>query len=163
MFLLKLATILPTFLCLASLPSMIKAQELTPMDIPSTGYTTTSPETSPPVAEPALPYKYVGNSFSLKFHRPSCPFAKAMSLHHVQLHHFRKQAVQAGQKPCKYCLPPNWKEVHASLLPADPQRWRPPSRLCAPPDVLLPPRPPGLTEPPPRTPEPIEAPPSVPP
>jgi hypothetical protein len=67
-----------------------------------------------------LPYKYVGNSFSLKFHRPSCPFAKAMSVRHVQLFHFRREAIAAGEKPCRYCLPPWWKSVKVFLKPAEP-------------------------------------------
>jgi hypothetical protein len=63
-----------------------------------------------------LPIKYWGNTFSLKFHRPSCPFAQAMSAHHVIFFNFRKQAVEAGQAPCRYCLPPNWTTVKAVLL-----------------------------------------------
>lgn len=63
----------------------------------------------------ALPYKYVGNLFSSKFHRPSCPFAKCMSAHNAVLFHFRKEAVDAGQKPCRYCLPKTWKTVKAAL------------------------------------------------
>lgn len=74
-----------------------------------------------------LPIKYWGNSFSLKFHRPSCPFAKAMSAHHVMFFNFRKQAVESGQVPCRYCLPPSWTVVRASIwhpveLPAKSQR-----------------------------------------
>ncbi len=63
-----------------------------------------------------LPYKYVGNTFSSKFHRPSCPFAQAMNVRHVLLFHFRCQAIAAGQVPCRYCLPPIWKTVKAVLL-----------------------------------------------
>ena len=63
-----------------------------------------------------LPYKYVGNNFSLKFHRPSCLFAKAMAPDHIELFHFRKQAVDAGMQPCRYCLPANWTTVRATLL-----------------------------------------------
>ncbi len=64
---------------------------------------------------PEYPIKYWGNSFSLKFHRPSCPFAKAMSAHHVMFFNFRRQAVDSGQVPCRYCLPPNWTTVRATL------------------------------------------------
>lgn len=63
-----------------------------------------------------LPVKYWGNSFSLKFHRPSCPFAQAMSANHVIFFNFRKEAVEAGQVPCRYCLPPTWNSVKAVLL-----------------------------------------------
>lgn len=66
-------------------------------------------------ASATLPVKYWGNSFSLKFHRPSCPFAKAMSAHHVMFFNFRRQAIDSGQVPCRYCLPPNWTTVRASL------------------------------------------------
>jgi hypothetical protein len=69
-----------------------------------------------------LPYKYLGNSFSGKFHRPSCKFAKVMSVNHVCLFHFRRQAIAAGQVPCRYCLPPNWKTVEAKLLPSSQSR-----------------------------------------
>lgn len=65
-------------------------------------------------AEPI--YKYVGNSFSFKFHRPSCRFANAMWKKHRLFFQFRKQAIDAGQKPCRYCLPPEWKSVDAKLL-----------------------------------------------
>ncbi len=79
-----------------------------------------------------LPYKYVGNSFSHKFHRPSCPFARAMSPAHLCLFHFRKQAVEAAYLPCRYCLPPDWKTVGAVILPREvdpgsPATSRPPS------------------------------------
>jgi len=72
-------------------------------------------------SEPA-PYKYVGNNFSFKFHRPSCPFARAMSVRHVELFHFRRDAIAAGQKPCRYCLPPDWKTVRLEMLAADPEQ-----------------------------------------
>lgn len=68
-------------------------------------------------AAESLPYKYVGNNFSHKFHRPSCPFAKAMDVEHVELFHFRKEAIDAGQSPCRYCLPPYWKTVESKLIP----------------------------------------------
>ncbi|MBI2811535.1 MAG: hypothetical protein HYX67_12020 [Candidatus Melainabacteria bacterium] len=71
--------------------------------------------TSPDPESATLPIKYWGNSFSLKFHRPSCPFAKAMSAHHVMFFNFRRQAVDSGQVPCRYCLPPNWTTVRASI------------------------------------------------
>lgn len=66
-----------------------------------------------------LPYKYVGNSFSLKFHRPSCPFAKAMHVSRMTLFHFRKEAISAGMKPCHYCLPPSWGTLKGTLLPKE--------------------------------------------
>jgi len=61
-------------------------------------------------------YKYTGNAFSLKFHRPSCPFAKVMWKRNIVRFEYRKQAIDAGQKPCRYCLPPDWKSVGASIL-----------------------------------------------
>lgn len=64
-----------------------------------------------------LPYKYWGNSYSLKFHRPSCPFARVMNPKHRQLFHFRWQAVASGEEPCHYCLPPFWLSTRACLMP----------------------------------------------
>ncbi len=61
-------------------------------------------------------YKYTGNSFSQKFHRPSCKFARAMWRGHVVRFQYRKQAIDAGQKPCRYCLPPDWKTVGAKIM-----------------------------------------------
>jgi hypothetical protein len=65
-----------------------------------------------------LPYKYVGNNFSGKFHRPSCKFARAMNVDHVIFFHFRQDAISAGQQPCRYCLPPVWLTVKAKILGA---------------------------------------------
>ena len=63
------------------------------------------------------PIKYWGNSFSLKFHRPSCAFAKAMNARHVVFFYFRRDAIASGLKPCRYCLPPFIKRVECKLLP----------------------------------------------
>ncbi|HEY9677910.1 MAG TPA: Ada metal-binding domain-containing protein [Drouetiella sp.] len=71
------------------------------------------------VLDPNLPVKYWGNLFSMKFHRPSCPFAKAMSPHNVVFFNFRRQAIESGQVPCRYCLPPNWTTVRAEILNPD--------------------------------------------
>jgi len=62
------------------------------------------------------PFKYVGNTFSSKFHRPSCPFAKCISHRHLVFFGRRFNAVDAGYKPCQYCLPPDWKTVHLVVL-----------------------------------------------
>ena len=64
-----------------------------------------------------LPYKYVGNSWSLKFHRPSCPFARVMRPQRAELFHFRREAVEKGESPCRYCLPQEWTRVRARFLP----------------------------------------------
>jgi hypothetical protein len=78
------------------------------------------PEPEPLAVKPELlPYKYVGNSFSLKFHRPSCPFAKAMHYSRLTLFHFRKEAITAGMKPCRYCLPPSWGTLKGTILPQE--------------------------------------------
>jgi hypothetical protein len=78
-----------------------------------------------PTDTSGLPYKYVGNSFSLKFHRPSCRYAKAMNVHHVQLFHYRREAIEAGEKPCNYCLPQSWGSVQAFLKPHIPDEPTP--------------------------------------
>jgi hypothetical protein len=66
-------------------------------------------------------YKYVGCSFSKKFHRPSCIFAKAINRHHIVLFQWRKQAISAQYQPCRYCLPPIWLSTHCILLPSRPK------------------------------------------
>ena len=66
--------------------------------------------------ESTTPYKYWGNSFSFKFHRPDCIFAQCMSKKHRVFFHFRHEAIEAHFAPCKYCLPPVWREVHGVLL-----------------------------------------------
>lgn len=63
--------------------------------------------------------KYVGNSFSLKFHKLSCPFARVMRKSRRVSFSYRKAAVDAGQRPCKYCLPPWWLKVEAKILNHD--------------------------------------------
>jgi hypothetical protein len=73
----------------------------------------------PSRAEPtlaALPFKYVGNKFSSKFHRPSCPFAKCISHCHLVYFARRYNATDAGYAPCQYCLPRDWKTVHLVVL-----------------------------------------------
>lgn len=68
-------------------------------------------------AEPvASATKYIGNSFSLKFHRPACPFAKVMRKSRRVYFAYRNAAIDAGQRPCRYCLPPWWLKVEAKLL-----------------------------------------------
>jgi len=71
----------------------------------------------PAVDKMELPIKYLGNCFSGKFHRPSCPFAKAMNARHVVFFHFRREAIERGQKPCRYCLPAVVKRLEGKLLP----------------------------------------------
>jgi hypothetical protein len=71
-----------------------------------------------PVDPPAgyeLPYKYIGNSFSRKFHRPSCPFAKVMWSKRMELFQMRKQAIDGGYSPCHYCLPQVWTRVQGTI------------------------------------------------
>ena len=76
-------------------------------------------------ADELTPYKYVGNNFSLKFHKPSCPFAKAMWTGHTELFHFRKDAIAAKYAPCRYCLPPAWTNVNATILAPKTQTSQP--------------------------------------
>ena len=64
----------------------------------------------------ALPYKYFGNNFSGKFHRPWCPYSQAMNVNHVVPFNFRWQAIKSGYSPCNFCLPQQWKSVHCVLL-----------------------------------------------
>lgn len=72
------------------------------------------------VPEPMMSnYKYRGNSFSNKFHRPWCPFSRVMNAKHVVLFYFRYEAIAQGFAPCQYCLPSAWKSVHCRLLPSN--------------------------------------------
>lgn len=63
------------------------------------------------------PVKYIGNLESLKFHRPLCPYALVMAKFRACRFHSRQAAVDAGMRPCRYCLPRVWKRVKAKLLP----------------------------------------------
>ncbi len=63
-----------------------------------------------------LPVKYVGNSYSLKFHRPSCPFAQVMYRRRRLDFRFRHEAIERGFSPCCWCLPKRWKHLEGRLL-----------------------------------------------
>lgn len=81
-----------------------------------------------------LPVKYIGNSQSHKFHRPSCPFARIMASNKRMQFYFRRQAVGCGQKPCRYCLPAVWQVVRARLLtPLDSDKAKSSQSVTAPP------------------------------
>jgi hypothetical protein len=69
----------------------------------------------PASGDEAKPYKYTGNLYSHKFHRPRCPFSRAMAACKRTRFHFRYQAVAQGYKPCRYCLPPTWTTVRATI------------------------------------------------
>lgn len=64
--------------------------------------------------------KYVGNSFSHKFHRPSCPFAKQIWPSRLKTFRFRQDAVDDDYTPCHYCLPRVWLTVHACIISKPP-------------------------------------------
>jgi len=81
-----------------------------------------------------LPVKYIGNSESRKFHRPSCPYACIMAHSKRVRFYYRRQAVACGHIPCRYCLPPVWKVVRARLQsPASTVREESPDKRAAPP------------------------------
>jgi hypothetical protein len=60
--------------------------------------------------------QFWGNSYSLKFHLKTCPFALAMNPRHVQFLKNAKEALELGEKPCRYCLPPYTLEVSCKIL-----------------------------------------------
>jgi hypothetical protein len=60
--------------------------------------------------------KYVGNSYSHKFHRPGCPFAKQIWGDRIVEFQYRQQAVDDHYLPCQYCLPRVWLSVHACII-----------------------------------------------
>ena len=62
-----------------------------------------------------LPFKYTANLYSHKFHRPRCPFARAMTVSRRLRFHFRYQAIAQGYHPCRYCLPAIWTTVRATI------------------------------------------------
>lgn len=64
----------------------------------------------------SLPVRYIGNSFSQKFHIPSCPFAQAMWRRRRLEFHFRHEATELGFRPCCWCLPKRWKHLEGRIL-----------------------------------------------
>lgn len=80
-------------------------------------------ESHRPVETASLPddpeFKYVGNCFSKKFHRPWCPFEQVMSANKAVFFRYRWHAIEAGFKPCRYCLPAVVKQVRCVLLNRD--------------------------------------------
>lgn len=67
--------------------------------------------------------KYIGNSWSRKFHLPNCPFAKEMTPSRRMKFADRAMAVQAGHAPCKYCLPASWKSVEGRVIEPSKPGW----------------------------------------
>jgi hypothetical protein len=61
-------------------------------------------------------YKYRGNLQSNKFHRPGCNFGDMMAKGKRIYFHYRRDAIDAGMKPCNWCLPRWWKTVHCRIL-----------------------------------------------
>ncbi len=52
-----------------------------------------------------LERQYHGNTQSLRFHRPSCPFSKSMHPRHLILFKKRYDAFWQGYSPCRRCKP----------------------------------------------------------
>jgi micrococcal nuclease len=56
--------------------------------------------------EPQRPERnYIGNSASYRFHRPSCPFGKAVAGRHRVLFESAHRASWEGYSPCRQCKP----------------------------------------------------------
>lgn len=96
-----------------------------PASSESSASSAVSGSSSSSTAAGAVPFKYVGNSFSCIFHRPSCPFGQCISAHHLRFFARRFNAIDAGYRPCGYCLPKTWTTVHAVLLGKQSQRAPP--------------------------------------
>lgn len=63
---------------------------------------------------------YVGNSSSMKFHQRNCEFARVMAASRQVPFQNRQQAIEAGMKPCNWCMPTWWTQVQGRLiLPID--------------------------------------------
>jgi methylphosphotriester-DNA--protein-cysteine methyltransferase len=54
----------------------------------------------------AANYKYVANSFSKKYHRPTCATAKNIAKNNLIKFKTAKEAVDAGYFSCQVCKPP---------------------------------------------------------
>jgi len=67
---------------------------------PAPSYVQPSPSTSRPVIS-----GYVGNSRTLKFHRPDCVWAQRISPANRVYFQTREEAIQQGYIPCKVCNP----------------------------------------------------------
>lgn len=61
-------------------------------------------------------YQFIGNSFSRKYHKADCEFAKKINPAHVVFFTNSAQADNSGSKPCNWCLPVWSKDVHGSVL-----------------------------------------------
>lgn len=92
-----------------------------------------SPTSESASVDSPSPIKYIGNAESHKFHRPSCPFARIMSLNKQVGFHYRSQAVASGHVPCRYCLPAVWTVVRGRLIAPDKTAEPEPAGLFLPP------------------------------
>jgi hypothetical protein len=61
-------------------------------------------------------WTYIGNKQSMKFHLADCEFAHLMSRTKRVHFQFRQQAIDAGMKPCNWCMPAWNLEVTGHLL-----------------------------------------------
>ncbi|PZM79177.1 MAG: hypothetical protein DKT66_22105 [Candidatus Melainabacteria bacterium] len=117
-----------------SLPAQGEEFRATNKEIDSGASCVSCDSSSVALPESELPVKYIGNSQSHKFHRPSCPFARIMAPNKRMQFYFRRQAVGYGQKPCRYCLPAVWRVVRARLLtPLDSEKAKSAEPLADPP------------------------------
>jgi hypothetical protein len=113
----KLVANIAIFLLLITLPA-VSAEEKTTADkkgsTPDTIPSASDDEDKGPEADEQC--QFWGNSYSLKFHLKSCPFALAMNPRHVQFLKNANEALKLGEKPCRYCLPPYTLEVSCKIL-----------------------------------------------
>ena len=73
---------------------------------PTQTYTEAAPSTAAPTAAAQTNAEtYIGNSNTMKFHRPSCPSVARMSDSNKVILNSRDEAISQGYVPCKNCNP----------------------------------------------------------
>lgn len=68
--------------------------------------------------------EYIGNIDSMKFHLPSCEFAKIMAKRRRVFFQSREKAKLLGMSPCNWCMPSWTLSVEARLLEKTPDSDR---------------------------------------
>lgn len=86
-----------------SLPVLLVYDPLRPTATPAGTATPTPTPTATPTLTPVC--IYVGNSSSLKFHYPTCPYAALIAPQHRVCFASREEALAAGYEPCRVCNP----------------------------------------------------------
>lgn len=65
-------------------------------------------------------YRFVGNTYSKKFHKPQCEFTRKMNVKHVILIESKKIAESKSYKECNWCMPKWTKSVSSKIVETNP-------------------------------------------